>query len=51
MKRVSLKTLSTIFVSAFLMVVVTKPLVAQVALNRKSSTKSNLGPLQSLRSG
>jgi len=31
MKRVSLKTLATIFVSAFLMVVVTKPLVAQVA--------------------
>jgi flagellar motor protein MotB len=31
MKRVSLKTLATIFVSAFLMVVVAKPLVAQVA--------------------
>ena len=31
MKRVSLKTLATIFVSVFLMVVVTKPLVAQVA--------------------
>ena len=31
MKRVSLKTLATIFVSEFLMVVVTKPLVAQVA--------------------
>ena len=28
MKRVSLKTLATIFVSAFLMVVVAKPLVA-----------------------
>ena len=31
MKRVSLKTLVTMFVSAFLMVVVAKPLVAQVA--------------------
>ena len=31
MKRVSLKTLATIFVSAFLMIVVAKPLVAQVA--------------------
>ena len=31
MKRISLKTLATIFVSAFLMVVVAKPLVAQVA--------------------
>jgi len=31
MKRVSLKALATIFVSAFLMVVVAKPLVAQVA--------------------
>ena len=31
MKRVSLKTLATIFVSAFLMVVVAKPLFAQVA--------------------
>ena len=31
MKRVSLKTLATIFVSALLMVVVAKPLVAQVA--------------------
>jgi flagellar motor protein MotB len=42
MKRVSLKTLATIFVSAFLMVVVAKPLVAQVAPKQQELDEKQL---------